>query len=81
MVMDKSGAPRNNIRDYCNTTGICKCFPFKAELSFLIVITQKIFDGYKRSSDFLTLSDGTRLAYDVYLPTKKALPADKPYPA
>lgn len=42
--------------------------------------TEKVYDGYKRASDFLTLSDGTRLAYDLYLPTKKGVPADKPYP-
>jgi uncharacterized protein len=42
--------------------------------------TEKLYDGYKRASDFLMLSDGTRLAYDVYLPTKKGIPADKPYP-
>ena len=42
--------------------------------------TEKIYDGYKRASDFLTLSDGTRLAYDVYLPTKKRVPASQPYP-
>ena len=42
--------------------------------------TEKIYDGYKRASDFLTLSDGTRLAYDVYLPTKRGIPAGKSYP-
>jgi hypothetical protein len=39
--------------------------------------TQKLYDGYKRVSDFLTLSDGTRLAYDVYLPTQKGIPASR----
>jgi predicted acyl esterase len=43
--------------------------------------SKKLFDGYKRASDFLTLSDGTRLAYDVYLPTKDGIPVDKPLPA
>jgi putative CocE/NonD family hydrolase len=42
--------------------------------------TQKLYDGYKRVSDFLTLSDGTRLAYDVYLPTQKGIPASQPLP-
>ncbi len=42
--------------------------------------TEKIYDGYQRTSDFLTLSDGTRLAYDLYRPTKKGVPASKPYP-
>ncbi len=39
-----------------------------------------IFDGYQRTSGFLTLSDGTRLAYDLYLPTKKGVPAQEPLP-
>jgi putative CocE/NonD family hydrolase len=38
------------------------------------------YDGNQRISDYLTLSDGTRLAYDLYLPTKKGIPADKPLP-
>ena len=42
--------------------------------------TEKVYDGYKRASDFLQLSDGTRLAYDVYLPTKKGVPVDRPFP-
>jgi putative CocE/NonD family hydrolase len=43
--------------------------------------TEKVYDGTKRISDYLTLSDGTRLAYDVILPTKNGIPADKPLPA
>ncbi|UCG02624.1 MAG: CocE/NonD family hydrolase [Candidatus Heimdallarchaeota archaeon] len=39
-----------------------------------------IFDGYKRHSKYLTLSDGTRLAYDLLLPTKDGVPADEPLP-
>ncbi len=42
--------------------------------------TPAIYDGTKRTSDYLTLSDGTRLAYDVVIPTKKGIPADKPLP-
>lgn len=42
--------------------------------------TQKVYDGYSRASDFLALSDGTRLAYDVYLPTLKGVPASKAFP-
>jgi len=42
--------------------------------------TEKVYDGYKRASDFLALSDGTRLAYDVYLPTKKGVRASQPLP-
>jgi hypothetical protein len=40
--------------------------------------SQKLYDGYKRSSDLLTLSDGTQLAYDLYQPTKKGVPASQP---
>ena len=39
-----------------------------------------IYDGSKRASDYLTLSDGTRLAYDLIIPTRKGVPADKPLP-
>lgn len=42
--------------------------------------SEAIFDGNKRISDYLTLSNGTKLAYDIYLPTKKGVPADKPLP-
>jgi putative CocE/NonD family hydrolase len=42
--------------------------------------SEKIYDGNQRISDYLTLSDGTRLAYDLILPTKKGDPADKPLP-
>ena len=33
--------------------------------------TEKAYDDSQRSSDYLTLSDGTRVAYDLFLPTKK----------
>jgi uncharacterized protein len=39
------------------------------------------YDGYKRLSDYLALPNGTRLAYDLILPTKKGVPAGKPLPA
>ncbi len=42
--------------------------------------SEPIYDGSKRTSDYLTLSDGTRLAYDLIIPTKKGDPADKPLP-
>jgi putative CocE/NonD family hydrolase len=42
--------------------------------------SEAVYDGNKRISDYLTLSDGTRLAYDVYFPTKHGVPADKPLP-
>jgi len=43
--------------------------------------TENAYDGAKRVSDYLTLSDGTRLAYDLILPTKSRILADKPLPA
>ncbi len=42
--------------------------------------SEMVYDGAQRTSDYLTLSDGTRLAYDLIVPTKKGLPADKPLP-
>ncbi len=42
--------------------------------------SEAVYDGSKRTSDFLTLSDGTRLAYDLFLPTKKGVPASEPLP-
>jgi putative CocE/NonD family hydrolase len=38
------------------------------------------YDGNQRVSDYLTLSNGTRLAYDLILPTKNGVPAGKPLP-
>ena len=38
------------------------------------------YDGNERHSDYLTLSDGTRLAYDLILPTRDGLPAAEPLP-
>jgi putative CocE/NonD family hydrolase len=43
--------------------------------------SEAIYDGRQRLSDFLTLSDGTRLAYDLFLPMKKGVPASQPLPA
>ncbi len=43
--------------------------------------SEKLYNGSRRTSDYLTLSDGTRLAYDLFLPTKKGVPADKTLPA
>jgi putative CocE/NonD family hydrolase len=42
--------------------------------------SEAVYDGDQRRSDYLALSNGTRLAYDLYLPTKKGNPADKPLP-
>ena len=38
------------------------------------------FDSYVRRSDYLTLSGGTKLAYDVLLPTRKGTVAGEPLP-
>ena len=42
--------------------------------------SEGVYDGYVRRSDYLTLADGTKLAYDVLLPTKDRVPADEPLP-
>ncbi len=42
--------------------------------------SEDVYDGSKRTSDFLTLSDGARLAYDLFLPTKKGVPASESMP-
>jgi putative CocE/NonD family hydrolase len=42
--------------------------------------SEPVFDGSKRTSEYLTMSDGTRLAYDLIIPTKKGVPADQPLP-
>lgn len=38
------------------------------------------YDGSERRSEYLTLANGTRLAYDLLLPTKDGVPADEPLP-
>jgi len=42
--------------------------------------SEAVYDGNERRSNYLTLSNGTRLAYDLILPTKKGVPANKPLP-
>jgi len=42
--------------------------------------SEAMYDGNKRISDYLTMLDGTRLAYDLILPTKKGIPASEPLP-
>jgi putative CocE/NonD family hydrolase len=42
--------------------------------------SETVFDGTQRTSDYLTLSDGTRLAYDLIIPTKKGALAGQPLP-
>lgn len=38
------------------------------------------YDGYERRSQYLTLENGTRLAYDLLLPTSDGVPANEPLP-
>jgi len=38
--------------------------------------SKAIYDGARRTSDYLTLANGTKLAYDLILPTGKGLPAE-----
>ena len=40
--------------------------------------SEAMYDGTKRISDYVTLSNGTRLAYDLILPTKKGIPVSGP---
>jgi putative CocE/NonD family hydrolase len=42
--------------------------------------SEALYDGSRRISDYLKLSNGTRLAYDLILPTKGGVPADRPLP-
>ena len=42
--------------------------------------SEKTFDGSSRTSDYLAIMDGTRLAYDLILPTKHGAPANRPLP-
>ena len=42
--------------------------------------SEPVYNGSKRTSDYLKLSDGTRLAYDLILPTKDGVVAEKPLP-
>jgi putative CocE/NonD family hydrolase len=42
--------------------------------------SEAIYDNNIRISNYLTLSNGTKLAYDLILPAKREAPADKPLP-
>jgi putative CocE/NonD family hydrolase len=42
--------------------------------------SESVYNGTQRTSDYLTLSDGTRLAYDLIIPTQRGVLADKPLP-
>lgn len=41
--------------------------------------SEAIYDGYQRTSQHLMLGDRTRLAYDLYLPTKDCDPTGEPF--
>jgi len=42
--------------------------------------SEAVYNGSVRQSDYLTLSNGTRLAYDLILPAKDRMPASEPLP-
>jgi putative CocE/NonD family hydrolase len=42
--------------------------------------SEAIYDGNKRISNYMTLQNGARLAYDLILPTQKGVPASEPLP-
>ncbi len=42
--------------------------------------SRAIYNGYSRTSAYLKLANGTRLAYDLILPTKNGVPAASPLP-
>jgi uncharacterized protein len=42
--------------------------------------SEAVYNGSQRTSDYLTLSNGTRLAYDLILPSQKGVPASQPLP-
>jgi putative CocE/NonD family hydrolase len=42
--------------------------------------SEMLYDGTQRTSDYLTLPDGTQLAYDLFLPVKENVVADEPLP-
>jgi len=42
--------------------------------------SKAIYDGAERSSDYLSLKNGTRLAYDLILPTRKGVRASERLP-
>jgi hypothetical protein len=42
--------------------------------------SKSLFNGSRRRSDYLTLKDGTKLAYDLILPAKDGVTASEPLP-
>ena len=43
--------------------------------------SERIYDGYERKSQYVAVRDGTRLAVDVYIPTRNGVRAKKKLPA
>jgi putative CocE/NonD family hydrolase len=42
--------------------------------------SEAVYDGNQRRSEYLKLPNGTRLAYDLIIPTQKGVPASEPLP-
>ena len=42
--------------------------------------SKEVYDGYKRTSQYITVKDGTNLATDIYFPTLEGIVAEKPLP-
>lgn len=42
--------------------------------------SNEVYDGYKRTSQYITVRDGTKLATDIYFPTLEGIVAEKPLP-
>ncbi len=42
--------------------------------------SEAAYDGHERRSEYMMLKDGTRLAYDLILPTKDGVPTGKALP-
>ena len=49
--------------------------PTVSELGRYLDISNAVYNGSERRSDYLTLANGVRLAYDLILPTKNRVPA------
>ena len=42
--------------------------------------SEAIYDGYQRTSQYITARDGTKLAVDIFRPTKNGQVAQEPLP-
>ena len=54
--------------------------PRVSERGRYLGFSKAIYNGSERRSDYLTLADGVRLAYDLILPTKNRVPASERLP-